>query len=294
MARFLLLAILALAACAERSPPAPWPEPPLLHSAPLAAPAPPAAPARWPAPGVLLQPPRLVTTSGYAARRVYLDPGHRDADGRDGGTGAYCQLEADFALELAQDLGRRLEQTGAFIVRLAREPGEIVAYAERVARAEAWGADAYLGLHSDVRGPGRPWSPRPGKECSYDESSPGFSIIWSDVAPAGLRARRQILARAVARALGAAGFLPCACREYVREYRADEDALGLFVDRRPSPRRIQVLERNGVPAILVETHNARDPHEAQRWQEEHTREVFAAVIAAALREALAGPSAETR
>src|SRR5690606_12162910 len=98
--------------------------------------------------------------AGFGVRRVLLDAGH-GAAGNSGNLSAFCEREEDFTLELAADLAGRLEATGHFEVRVSRRPGELVDYHQRVAEAETWGADAFVSLHSDVRGTAGSWSPEP-------------------------------------------------------------------------------------------------------------------------------------
>jgi N-acetylmuramoyl-L-alanine amidase len=65
-----------------------------------------------------------------------------------------------------------------------------------------------------------------------------------------------------------AGFLPWIGDDYGGQYEADETP-GVWRDRR----RLFVLDRPKVPSIIVETHNARDGREPERWQEPRTHEV---------------------
>jgi N-acetylmuramoyl-L-alanine amidase len=86
--------------------------------------------------------------------------------------------------------------------------------------------------------------------------------------------------------MGEAGFLAYGGGAYVGIYAADEQAKGLFVDRHAPEQRIYVLRRAAMPSILVETHNALDPREAERWNDPETLDAFAAAGAAALGDAL--------
>ena len=83
-----------------------------------------------------------------------------------------------------------------------------------------------------------------------------------------------------------AGFLPYGGGGYVGLYAADAEVPGVFVDRHAPEQRIFVLRRAPMPSILVETHNALDPREAERWAEPETVDAFAAAIAAAIADAL--------
>jgi N-acetylmuramoyl-L-alanine amidase len=61
-----------------------------------------------------------------------------------------------------------------------------------------------------------------------------------------------------------------------------EVAPGVFVDRHPKGKRIRMLRGTGVPTIIVETHQAFDPDEAERWTESATLDAFAAAVRAAV------------
>ena len=67
---------------------------------------------------------------------------------------------------------------------------------------------------------------------------------------------------------------------------ADAAELGVFVDRHAQNQRIFILRRTLMPTILIETHNALDPREADRWTEPRTYDAFAGAVAAALVDAL--------
>jgi len=174
-------------------------------------------------------------------------------------------------------------------VRLSRERGALVEYADRLADAEAWGADAFVSLHSDVRGHTERWSPGPERACPIALEAPGFAVLYSDEGDPALADHRLALGRAVARRMLEAGFLPYGGADYTGIYAADPEARGVFVDRHTPEQRIFVLRRTGMPAVLVETHNALDPREATRWRAPETLDAFAAAIAAALGDALVRP-----
>ena len=87
-----------------------------------------------------------------------------------------------------------------------------------------------------------------------------------------------------------AGFFPYPGQEYEGLYAAEPGAAGAFVDRHADAKRLMVLRRTSMPAVIVETHNALDPREAARWDEAHTREAFAMALARGLGRALAGGS----
>ena len=84
-----------------------------------------------------------------------------------------------------------------------------------------------------------------------------------------------------------AGFLAYGGGEYAGLYAPAEGTPGLFVDRHAPDQRIFILRRAAMPSILVETHNALDPREADRWTDPETLDAFAAAVAAALGDVLA-------
>lgn len=221
--------------------------------------------------------------------RLLLDAGHGAAD-NPGNTSSFGVAEQDFTLDLALDVAAQLEATGGFEVRLSRRPGETIAYPARVEAARAMGADAFVSLHSDVRGTTRLWSPVPGMETRAAVDAPGFSVLFADEGDAALVQRRRGLALAVALEMGAAGFFPYGGAEYEGLYAADGAAAGAFVDRHDDAKRIFVLRRTPMPAVIVETHNALDPREAARWDEAWHRRAFAMALGRGLAAAIAAPS----
>lgn len=251
--------------------------------------APPPAGTGWPSAAARLAAPPVVFPADFGVHRVYVDAGH-GAPGNPGNTSCFCVAEEDFTLFAARELADRLEATGHFLVRKSRDGGDPVEYRDRVDEAAQWGADAFVSLHSDVRSRADRWSPRPGTSCPVSYAAPGFSVIYSDDGIAGLVLARQRLARATARRLGATGLLPYGGAGYAPQYDADPGEAGVFVDRHPPEQRIFVLHRPTMPAILIETHHALDPREAERWEEDATLDAFAAATGAALVEALGAAS----
>jgi N-acetylmuramoyl-L-alanine amidase len=244
-------------------------------------------PLRWPSPNATLTPPSPSFPAGFGKRRIFVDAGH-GARGNTGNTSCFCVDEQDFTLEAARGLGVRLEATGHFEVRLSREGDVRVEYRDRVDEAARWGAEAFVSLHSDVRGKSDPWAPAPGKSCPMSLSSPGFSVLWSDEGEAAAASRRATLARAVATRMREAGFLAYLGGEYTGLYEGDPQAPGVFVDRHAPGQRIFLLRKPEMPAILIETHHALDPREAERWKDAKTLDAFAAATAAALSDVLGG------
>jgi N-acetylmuramoyl-L-alanine amidase len=234
----------------------------------------------WPDPAAelrLLDPP----PAAARARRIALDPGH-GAPGNSGNRSAYCVDEQEFTLELAEDLAGRLRALGGFEVRLTRARGELVTYPERITRAEAWGAELLLSLHSDVRGRPEPWEPEPGRSCPRSRDEPGFAVLFSDSGEPARVERCRELAAQLARSLATSGFLPYSGEDYGGSYAPEASASGVFVDRHDPGKRIFLLWRPAIPAVLVETHNALDDREEARWRQERTRAAFARAVANAL------------
>ena len=251
-----------------------------LHARPRVAAADPAA-RIWPGPDAPLERASMAFPEGFGLRRIYLDAGH-GAEGNKGNTSCYCVEEQDFTLVAARALADRLEDTGHFEVRLSREGDERTSYAGRIEDAELWGAEVFVSLHSDVRGKLEHWSPAPGETCPTSSTGPGFSVLWSDEGEPALVDRRHALARSVAHRMQAAGLPPYGGSAYEGLYEGDPTVPGAFVDRHAADQRIFVLRRTAMPAVLIETHHALDPREAERWTEPRTHDAFAAAVAAAL------------
>jgi N-acetylmuramoyl-L-alanine amidase len=237
------------------------------------------APRRWPGEHVPLSLP--VANFGANLVRVMIDPGH-GALNNTGNTSSVCVAEQDAMQDLAEAVADRLEATGHVAVRITRVPGELVEYASRLDDAAAWGADAFVSLHSDVRGHLERWAPSPGLDCPVAEDAPGFAVLYSDEGTPAVVGRRLALGRSAARRMTEAGFLAYDGAAYAGLYASDEGEGGVFVDRHAPEQRIFVLRRAAMPSILIETHNAVDPREAARWTEPETVDAFAAALAAAL------------
>jgi N-acetylmuramoyl-L-alanine amidase len=242
-------------------------------------------PDRWPADRASLSLLAPAFPASFGVARVVIDPGH-GAPGNRGNTSCFCADEQDTTLALAEALRARLEATGHFEVWLSRPRGALVEYPDRVADAQALDAEAFVSLHSDIRGKSETWSPVPGKTCSVAYDAPGFAVLFSDEADPALVGRRRALGRAVARRMEEAGFLPYGGAAYTGLYEAEPGARGLFADRHAPEQRIFVLRRTPMPAVLVETHNALDPREATRWEAQETVDAFAAAVTTALVDAL--------
>lgn len=229
-----------------------------------------------------LAPLGLLFPPGFGVRKVFVDPGH-GAAGNTGNLSCFCRDEQDFSLQVARELAERLTRTQHFEVKLARESNDPVEYRARVEAAEAFGAEVFLSLHSDIRGQtGERWSPEPGRECVVSLAAPGFSILWSDEGDPALCETRHSLARALGRRMREAGFWPYGGTEYGGLYDHDEEQAGVFVDRHAPEQRIFVLRKPRMPSALIETHHALDPREARMWEDPKTLDAFASAVAAAL------------
>ena len=242
-----------------------------------------AQPPRWPDARVELHSPAAALPAGFGKYRILVDPGH-GAEGNSGNSSAFCEDEQDFTLRVGLELAAALARTGHFEARLSRPPGLLVPYPQRVAEAERWSAQAFISLHSDVRGQAQKWSPAPDLQCSRSEQAPGFAVLYSDLGP--LAEPRRRLALAVARRLIGTGLLPYDGEEYYQIYEAETHQPGVFIDRHEPAKQIFVLRRPTMPSIIIETHNAWDPREATRWRQQRTLESFQSAVINALIDAL--------
>jgi N-acetylmuramoyl-L-alanine amidase len=211
---------------------------------------------------------------------VYLDAGH-GAKSNPGNTSSYCQEEQQFTRLLALDTRDFLEQTGSFQVILSRTADELVPYADRVGEAQRDHAAVFVSLHSDVRGKGSSWEPQAGLSCLSNVDLPGFVVLWSDEGAPILVEARHALARDVSSRMAEAGFLRYT-GDYGGLYENDSEDRAVLVDRHEAQKRIFVLRRPTMPSIIIETHHALDPREANLWEQEETRRAFAAALAQAL------------
>jgi N-acetylmuramoyl-L-alanine amidase len=223
---------------------------------------------------------------GFGKKRIYLDAGH-GAPGNQGNTSVTCEPEEAFTLRVAQDLAKRLEATGHFQVKLSREPGQRPTYQARLEEAERWRAQLFVSLHSDSRGETSWWRETPEQGCLRNDAAPGFSVLYADDIAEPLLSRRLTLARALARRMEEAGFLPYGGEDYVGLYAPDSEQPGTFVSRHLPGQRIFVLRKPPMPSVIIETHHALDLEEVARWREERTLEVFAAAVAQGVVDALA-------
>ena len=235
----------------------------------------------WPDVGARLAGPEPAYPAGFGVRRVALDPGHGARDNT-GNLSAFCEDEQDYTLRLARAVAARLERGRHFEVRLTRPDDRPVEYEARVAAAAAWGAEAFVSLHSDVRGHRDSWSPAPGQTCPRAEGSTGFAVLVSDEGEDALQTGRLEFARLLAAAMLDTGFVAYDGSSYEGLYAHDAAQRGVFLDRHEEQKRIFVLRRTRMPAVLVETHNALDPTEAARWNERDAVDALASALARAL------------
>jgi len=218
---------------------------------------------------------------------LYLDAGH-GAQSNPGNTSSFCVEEQDFTLGLADDVADELARTGRFVVDISRQGDARVAYADRVSGAARGGADVFVSLHSDVRGTTESWSPMVDTSCLRSFDAPGFSVLWSDEGAPSLAARRHALAAGIAASMTRQGWVPYEGAEYVGLYEACGAKTGVFVDRHEMQKRIFVLRRTSMPAVIVETHNALDPREAVAWEDGAVRRAFALALGRGIEDALTG------
>lgn len=220
----------------------------------------------------------LLSTPAIALPRIVIDAGH-GAPGNTGNKGTFCEDEERFTLRVAEAVTERLRATGRYDVRLGRRRFESPTYQQRLAQWESSRIDAVIGIHSDARGAAY-YMPRKGGElCLENRDSPGFSLLYSE-----LGSRRQIdgrrnLARTLAARMAARGFPVYDGSDYVGLHDPD-GAPGVFIDRR----RIFLLRKPTMPAVIVETHNALDPDEVQVWDRPETLERFADAVVDAMDE----------
>lgn len=86
--------------------------------------------------------------SSIVAPLVVLDPGHGGKDpGAIGVSGTY---EKHVAFAAAQELARRLQASGRYRVSLTRQTDDFIPLDDRVAIAQAHGADLFMSIHADA------------------------------------------------------------------------------------------------------------------------------------------------
>ncbi|MFE8598281.1 N-acetylmuramoyl-L-alanine amidase family protein [Archangium violaceum] len=285
-----LLLILGLSAgCEEQARAAPPPPEAVPAPAVIAAPAPvPEAPPRWPAASAPLTVAKTEFPKGFGRKRIYLDAGH-GAPGNGGNTSVICEPEEAHTLRVAEDLAKRLEATGHFLVKVSRKAGQRPTYQTRLEEAERWRAQLFVSIHSDARGEARWWQSSLDQVCLRNDTAPGYSVLYADDIAEPLLSQRHTLARTLARRMGDAGFLPYGGEDYVGLYAPDSEQPGTFVSRHLPGQRIFVLRKPPMPSVIIETHHALDLEEVARWREERTLEAFSAAVTQGLVDAFAPP-----
>ncbi len=281
--RSLMLACLAvLASCERRDGVRPPPAEVSASLVPVDAGAALAVARPWPSPQAVISLASLKLPPAFSKRRIYVDAGH-GAPGNSGTLSVTCEQEQVYTLRAARELARRLALTGAFEVKLSREEGALPSYADRVAEAEAWRADAIISLHMDARGEAVAVGVAPdGRACMRSEGAPGFAVLWSDEAKAPLAESRHQLATSLAARLTSTGFVAYDGADYPGLYENDASVPGVFLDRHVPGRRIWFLRQPKPPVVIIETHHSLDPGEHALWQEPRTWDAFGVAVAAAL------------
>jgi N-acetylmuramoyl-L-alanine amidase len=246
--------------------------------APVAA-APPAPLPVWPAAGAPLTVLETTFPASWTPPRILVDAGH-GAIGNEGNTGCNCQKEQDVTRRIQDAVVSRLAATGHIDARATRPDAAPVDYDTRIALADSW-ATAMISVHTDARA-SADLHLDPATGCRVGTGAAGFAVLWSDEgAPAEGRHR---WADAIAARLREAGFPPYDGADYPGLYEGDPANPGVFVDRHEDNLRIQILRRTTTPTVIVETHEALDPGEVARWDEERTIDAFASALIAAIRD----------
>jgi N-acetylmuramoyl-L-alanine amidase len=226
----------------------------------------------------------IVFPDDFGIKKIYLDAGH-GSKGNPGNSGCFCQQEEIFTLGVSNRLAKDLAATGHFEIKKSRQGNEQTDYKTRVADASEW-ADAFVSIHSDVRGPYDTWQPQPDTSCNVNTGFHGFTVLWSQEGDDPLKSRRQALADALSNRMVEAGFHPYDGVEYENLYEGDPQVPGSFVDVHEPSKRIMVLRRPTIPSVIIETHQALDRDDVARWGEEATRSAFSAAVTAGLVDAL--------
>ncbi len=88
--------------------------------------------------------------------KIYIDQGHNPVNPNAGAEGNGLR-EQDLVYEIGQELAQRLRANGNFDVRLSRPTRETIlgtsnatSLSARVREANAWGADAFISLHTNA------------------------------------------------------------------------------------------------------------------------------------------------
>jgi N-acetylmuramoyl-L-alanine amidase len=209
---------------------------------------------------------------------VVLDPGHGGKDpGAIGFSGTY---EKHVAFAAAQELARRLQSSGRYRVSLTRQTDDFIPLDDRVAIAQAHGADLFMSIHADavadhaVRGAsvytlsGSASDPQSAALAAHENAADRYGGLQSGVSPHVA----QILASLVQHEtrIGSA-----------RLQRSAVTSLGESVPLLDNPARhaaFAVLKSSDIPSVLVEMGFMSNQHdEAALRQSGHRATVVAAL-----------------
>jgi N-acetylmuramoyl-L-alanine amidase len=213
---------------------------------------------------------------------VVLDPGHGGSE--DGARGAVPGLlEKRATLEYARAVRARLEAAGVKVV-LTRDGDTLVPIRERVRRANAVHADAFVSIHLNA---------------SPDRTQHGYEtyVLARD---AGEREARENAVRAASLGGDVAGIVADLGQEATEQRaarlgRAIHDrlraTLGAAGDRGCKQATLDVLKGQRAPAVLVEVGFIDHPEEGLRIVAPTLRERIAAEIAQAILDVTTGKEA---
>jgi N-acetylmuramoyl-L-alanine amidase len=209
----------------------------------------------------------------FAATTVVLDPGH---GGSENGARGVVEIEKRATLDYAKLIKARLESAGIKVV-LTREGDQLVPIRERVRRANAAKADAFVSVHLNAspdktqRGfetyvLAREAQDREARELALREGAANGDVagIVSDLRQEGVEARAVRLGHAVQTRLAG--------------------VLGKTYDRGLKQAPLDVLKGHRAPAVLVEVGFIDHAEEGRAIVGAELREKIAEAIARAILE----------
>lgn len=176
-------------------------------------------------------PPRLAPSperGGRAVQRVVLDPGHGGHD--PGAVGSSGLQEKDVALDVGLRAAPLIARELGISTLLTRDTDHFVPLAERVAKANAFGADLFISIH-----------------CNASESSRSHGVMTFILDESPDPIAQQIAARENAASEGAGSRLATAMRQVM----GDETL-------RRSAHFAQLLQRSSVASLLPAYPDVRD------------------------------------
>ena len=192
-------------------------------------------------------------------KKIAIDPGHGGEDRVNRGPTGY--VEADGVLDIALRLKRLL--LDAFDVYLTRESDITVALNDRPAKANNWGADLLVSIHTNAASP----------EAQGVETWHSKNGEWGTVFQAEARQVALIVQEELVRATGL----------------KDRGIKTRLVDRRDSPiyglDYYAVIRRAKCPALIIEAGFHTNPLEEARLKTADFRQKVAEAIAAGLKKA---------